>query len=639
MIEYEEPGDQTSMKEAIKVFVCSHNHVPYGASHDVYENNYIQNIKPFITALYRYPRVPALLHYSGPVYEYLLQEHGEFFMLLEELVNRKQVEILGGGYYEPMFPLLSLTDRIGQIEKLTTFIRQHFGKRPRGCWIPRSMWEEDFPAFLNTCGMDYTILDEENFKAAGVSEGELYYPYLTEDQGKVVWVYPVASVLSSQFEPKNFRGQVSRILTKGAFLEIKKGTPQEFKTLVFRPELRAQGLPSEQDRELFYAQLFAELSEEHQGLECTLPNRLQRLEQGFRKVYFPSTHARKRLLQSKGANYLYGKIVYLHTLVNQLRGDKSRKKSAREELWKAQGCDSFFSDAVNHGQWGVKRQVYRSLLEAEKITRDRGVFLPSVVRMDFDFDGRDEYLLQGTDLNCYIHHRGASVIELDYISRLKNYVEFFSEGEQEGGALFKDVLFSPELTLFHYKAQGRDCKGNTRWCGEEWYENIEIDRVHQSVGLVSPLPVDDTYPYGEIRIYKKFELKKNALCVQYRLKNTALSPKRFNFTTQIHLPFLGCGLNRFPVEVLRNGNKTPVLGHMEHLKDVEEVLIHDYKNDTFITLGGPPSFDLWLIPHCQDEQGEDTYYYVSFLPLQQLILAPEEEKEFSFFLKFSNQST
>ncbi|MEJ5189398.1 MAG: alpha-amylase, partial [Breznakiellaceae bacterium] len=88
------------MKEAIKVFVCSHNHVPYGASHDIYENNYIQNIKPFITALYRYPRVPALLHYSGPVYEYLLQEHGEFFMLLEELVNRKQVEILGGGYYE-----------------------------------------------------------------------------------------------------------------------------------------------------------------------------------------------------------------------------------------------------------------------------------------------------------------------------------------------------------------------------------------------------------------------------------------------------------------------------------------------------------------------------------------------------------
>jgi len=34
--------------------------------------------------------------------------------------------------------------------------------------------------------------------------------------------------------------------------------------------------------------------------------------------------------------------MYTHILINQLRGDKYRKRTAREELWKAQGCDGFW---------------------------------------------------------------------------------------------------------------------------------------------------------------------------------------------------------------------------------------------------------------------------------------------------------
>ncbi|MCK7486236.1 MAG: hypothetical protein MZU97_12315 [Bacillus subtilis] len=66
--------------------------------------------------------------------------HPEFLMLLEEMVLRKQIELLGGGSSPPCCPPLSSSDRLGQIECLTTFIRKNFGRRPRGCRIPGYAW-------------------------------------------------------------------------------------------------------------------------------------------------------------------------------------------------------------------------------------------------------------------------------------------------------------------------------------------------------------------------------------------------------------------------------------------------------------------------------------------------------------------
>jgi predicted glycosyl hydrolase (DUF1957 family) len=63
------------------------------------------------------------------------------------------VEILGGGFYEPMMPLIPLQDKIGQIELLTTYLRKQFGKRPQGCWLPALAWEQNMVSFLSACGM------------------------------------------------------------------------------------------------------------------------------------------------------------------------------------------------------------------------------------------------------------------------------------------------------------------------------------------------------------------------------------------------------------------------------------------------------------------------------------------------------
>ena len=78
--------------------------------------------------------------------------------MLAELVNRKQVEILGGGFYEPIFPLIMPIDRVGQIELNTTNIRKQVGKKPRGIFLGDTVWDPSLISSFKTCGMEFAIL-------------------------------------------------------------------------------------------------------------------------------------------------------------------------------------------------------------------------------------------------------------------------------------------------------------------------------------------------------------------------------------------------------------------------------------------------------------------------------------------------
>ena len=70
---------------------------------------------------------------------------------------------------------------------------------------------------------------------------------------------------------------------------------------------------------------------------------------------------------------MYAKMMYTNILVNQIKGDKYKKKAAKEELWKGQNSYAYW-----HGQHKgiytnkLRKEIYRSLIEAERITRGPG---------------------------------------------------------------------------------------------------------------------------------------------------------------------------------------------------------------------------------------------------------------------------
>ncbi|MGZ8514678.1 MAG: alpha-amylase/4-alpha-glucanotransferase domain-containing protein, partial [Candidatus Limnocylindrales bacterium] len=177
------------MAPRISLALTIHNHQPVGnfgwVFSEVYEHAYL----PMLEALERHPAVHLSLHYSGPLLDWLRAERPEFIARLATLVARDQVEILGGGYYEPVLASLPERDRIGQLRHMADEIEIQFGRRPGGAWLAERVWEPDLPTSLVAGGYAWTILDDAHFRAAAIPEEDLWGPYTTEDQGQRLTIF------------------------------------------------------------------------------------------------------------------------------------------------------------------------------------------------------------------------------------------------------------------------------------------------------------------------------------------------------------------------------------------------------------------------------------------------------------------
>lgn len=167
-----------------------HAHQPVGNFDDVFEHAYIKSYLPFVHLLARHPKIRVGLHYSGPLLEWIEKKHPEYFEQLKELSQRGQVEIVGGGFYEPILIAIPPKDRHAQITRLADYIERHFGARPRGAWLAERVWEPQLPSSLSAAGVEYTLVDDNHFVCAGFDLEQLYGYFLCEDLGHVVRVLP-----------------------------------------------------------------------------------------------------------------------------------------------------------------------------------------------------------------------------------------------------------------------------------------------------------------------------------------------------------------------------------------------------------------------------------------------------------------
>ena len=57
-------------------------------------------------------------------------------------------------------------------------------------WMPERVWEQSMTSDLVDAGISYTMLDDFHFKNAGLAEDQLHGYYLTEDDGRLLTVFP-----------------------------------------------------------------------------------------------------------------------------------------------------------------------------------------------------------------------------------------------------------------------------------------------------------------------------------------------------------------------------------------------------------------------------------------------------------------
>ncbi len=177
------------MTRRIGLALTLHNHQPVGNFGWVIEQTYANAYLPMVEALERHPTVRMGLHYTGPLLEWLLQEHPAFIDRARALAARDQVEMLGGGWYEPVLASIPERDRVAQLVRMADEIERMFGHRPATAWLAERVWEPDLPTALVAAGYRATILDDSHFRAAGIAEDAMWGPYSTEDQGRLINVF------------------------------------------------------------------------------------------------------------------------------------------------------------------------------------------------------------------------------------------------------------------------------------------------------------------------------------------------------------------------------------------------------------------------------------------------------------------
>ncbi|MCE5303439.1 MAG: alpha-amylase, partial [Planctomycetaceae bacterium] len=178
------------MPNPIRLILALHNHQPVGNFDNVFEQAYEDSYRPFLDVFERYGSLKIALHTSGSLMEWLAERHPEYLDRLARLVEQGRIEILGGAYFEPILAMITSQDRVGQIRSYTRWLQNRLGATVRGLWVPERVWEQSFASDLVDAGIEYTILDDFHFKCAGLTDSQLAGHLLTEDQGRVLSVFP-----------------------------------------------------------------------------------------------------------------------------------------------------------------------------------------------------------------------------------------------------------------------------------------------------------------------------------------------------------------------------------------------------------------------------------------------------------------
>ena len=167
-----------------------HAHQPVGNFEDVYEKCYQSSYLPFVQMLEKHPAVRMGLHYSGPLLVWIEKHHPEYFEQIRALAKRGQVEMVGGGFYEPILAVIPPEYQNEQVTRLASYIETHFGERPSGAWLAERVWEPQLPSALASAQVGYSLVDDYHFLSAGFEPNELFGTYVAEDRGKCVRLFP-----------------------------------------------------------------------------------------------------------------------------------------------------------------------------------------------------------------------------------------------------------------------------------------------------------------------------------------------------------------------------------------------------------------------------------------------------------------
>jgi len=448
-------------------FVCLlHSHQPVGNFDHVIEEAFKLSYLPYVDVFERFPQVPLTHHYSGCLLEWLDQHHPEYLDRLANHckgvdTNRKKWEMIGGGFYEPIMTMLPSRDRVGQIKRMADFIEKRFGTRPRSLWLPERVWEPGLVKDLADAGVEYLTLDDSHFKAAGLEDNQLVGSFVTEDQGRILRVYPASEKLRyiMPYAPVHecidwLRSQIpengERVICYADDGEKFGVWPKTYEHVYNNGWLHnfLGALAHAQHEGWLICSTLADAFDEVEPVgqvclpensyremtEWALPSkRLAAYEKAKHEIQHDPVLNNDPRIQDvlslvKGGNWrsfkikypeggrLYGKMMEVSAKVAELSPKTKLWEKAHTHLYRGQ-CNCPYWHGVFGGMYlpHLRSALYSELIKADKLadeaSNQKEIF--STVQ-DFDFDGEPEVKLGNNHLALYLHpKRGGHLYEFD----------------------------------------------------------------------------------------------------------------------------------------------------------------------------------------------------------------------------------
>ena len=418
-------------RNQLSLLLAFHAHQPVENFGHIFQSAFENAYQPFIDILAEFPEIKISLHISGSLLDWLLSNKPQFIQDVRKLVSQGQIELLSGGYYEPILILLPEWDRIGQINLHRAKMKAIFGQEPQGLWLTERVWEPGLPVSLRRAGIKFTIVDDEHFKIAGYEPEELWGYYLTEEQGMEVAIFPGSKFLRYSLPFK---------LPQETIEYLKVKNQQGKNCITFGDDLEKFGFwPQTYDwvyEKKWLYNFFCALRDNKEWLKTIHFKDILRDTEPTARVYLPCASYsemmewsdnmfRNFLVKYPESNHLQKRVFMVSSVINQLYDKNKKIEEARLHLYKAQNNDVYW-----HGIFGglylvnLRQNAYRHLIMAERIADEiKQQRFPYYQVRDFDLDGREELVFKHELINVIIHpHQGGTVSEIDYKPREMNIV-------------------------------------------------------------------------------------------------------------------------------------------------------------------------------------------------------------------------
>ncbi len=433
------------MPERFHLVLLIHAHQPCGNFGHVLEKAHKDSYLPFVELLEKHPGVHMGLHYSGPLLTWMEGNRPEYFARLQALVNAGQVELVGGGFYEPILVSIPHQDQREQITRLANYLEAHFGRHPAGAWIAERVWEPQLPSALAAAGVGYTLVDDIHFLSAGFEPEELFGAYIAEDRGQSVWLFPGQKALR-YFIPFGKVEEVTTYLREAAALHpggmaamgddmekfgvwpgtnahcfkdgwlekfftaleensswLRVSTPGEY--LADHSPLGRADLPTASYTEMMEWVLPTRVRQRYHAVQKEFTARPEVLSflrggswRGFFRKYCESNLLHKKMLRVSARIAAVPSRHY-----NSKSSDELAQ--ARDLLLRAQCNDAYW-----HGIFGglyaphLRTDLWRNLIRAEAIAdrQTAGALNPRVELLDYDADGSPEHLFTAPEYQALL---------------------------------------------------------------------------------------------------------------------------------------------------------------------------------------------------------------------------------------------